>query len=79
MSPEDLNNTRRLSHRESIAHVAHDALPPPVHFESLRITDAQLKNCTNKKVRKFYEVGFLFFFSLHSLFFFKKKIKLTLT
>ncbi|KAI8064090.1 cation efflux family-domain-containing protein [Thamnidium elegans] len=55
MSPEDLNIPRRPSHRESVAHVAHDALPPPVHFESLRITDAQLKSCTSKKVRKFYE------------------------
>lgn len=60
MSPEhdDGSSFKRLQHRGSIVSVVQDALPPPVHFESLRISDAQLKDCKNKKVRKFYEVMF---------------------
>lgn len=45
-------NSRRAS---SLMAAAQDALPPPVHFESLRISDDQLKACTNTKVKKFYE------------------------
>lgn len=54
---EDFNSARRLSHRDSLYTAANEALPPPVHFESHRISDDQLKNCSNKRVRKFYEVN----------------------
>jgi hypothetical protein len=57
---EDYSPVRPLSHRESLFAVAHDALPPPVHFESLRISEDQLKTCSNKKVRKFYEVIYMY-------------------
>jgi hypothetical protein len=58
MSPEydDDNSARKVRRRSSITAAAQDALPPPVHFESLRISEDQLKACTNKGVRKFYEV-----------------------
>ncbi|KAG1122135.1 hypothetical protein G6F42_011766 [Rhizopus arrhizus] len=52
---EEVNSNRRLSHRSSLFAAANEALPPPVHFESHRISDDQLKNCSNKRVRKFYE------------------------
>ncbi|KAF1807481.1 cation efflux family-domain-containing protein [Mucor lusitanicus] len=52
---EQVNPNRRLSHRSSVFAAAHEALPPPVHFESHRISDDQLKSCSNKRVRKFYE------------------------
>jgi len=54
---EEVNSNRRLSHRSSLFAAANEALPPPVHFESHRISDDQLKNCSNKRVRKFYEVN----------------------
>jgi hypothetical protein len=53
---EDYSPVRPLSHREFLIAAANDALPPPVHFESLRISEDQLKTCANKRVRKFYEV-----------------------
>ncbi|KAI8882305.1 hypothetical protein K501DRAFT_187127 [Backusella circina FSU 941] len=46
---------RRLSHRDSLVAAANEALPPPVHFESHRITDDHLNSLKNKKVRAFYE------------------------
>lgn len=49
-----LRNSRRTS---SLFAAAQEALPPPVHFESHRISDDQLKACTNKRVKKFYEVN----------------------
>lgn len=52
-----LRNSRRTS---SLMAAAQDVLPPPVHFESHRISDDQLKACKNKKVKKFYEVILLF-------------------
>ena len=58
MLPEyDDSNTLRNSRRaSSLFAAAQDALPPPVHFESHRISDDQLKACKNKKVKNFYEV-----------------------
>ncbi|CAO3616160.1 unnamed protein product [Mucor hiemalis] len=47
-----LRNSRRTS---SLMAAAQNVLPPPVHFESHRISDNQLKACKNKKVKKFYE------------------------
>lgn len=55
---EEYSPVRPNSHRESLFAAANDALPPPVHFESLRISEDQLKTCANKKVRKFYEVNY---------------------
>ncbi|KAI8377802.1 cation efflux family-domain-containing protein [Radiomyces spectabilis] len=40
--------------RRSLVSLASSALPPPVHFDSHRIPDDQLKSLTNKEVRKFY-------------------------
>ncbi|CEG63685.1 hypothetical protein RMATCC62417_00792 [Rhizopus microsporus] len=54
-SLEDRNLGRKLSHRGSSVIVASEIIPPPVHFESFRISDDQLKTIKNKKIRKFYE------------------------
>lgn len=58
MSPElgEHSSFLKSQHRGSVVSIVQDALPPPVHFESLRISDAQLKNCKSKKIRNFYEV-----------------------
>lgn len=53
---DDGSSARKMRRRGSLAAAAQDTLPPPVHFESLRISEDQLKACTNKRVRKFYEV-----------------------
>jgi hypothetical protein len=53
---QEEEHPRRLSHRDSLSAAANEALPPPVHFESHRITDDHLSSLKNKKVREFYEV-----------------------
>ncbi|KAI7876815.1 cation efflux family-domain-containing protein [Mucor mucedo] len=55
MSPDEHTSFLKSQHRGSVVSIVQDALPPPVHFESLRISDAQLKNCKSKKIRNFYE------------------------
>lgn len=53
---EEINSARTARRASSLMIAAQDALPPPVHFESHRISEDELKACKNKKVRKFYEV-----------------------
>lgn len=53
---EDSSFIRKQSF-SSLVSAAQEALPPPVHFESLRLTDEQIKVHKNKKVRAFYKVS----------------------
>ena len=50
------NSSKRFQHRTSLTTAVSETLPPPVHFESLRVSDDQLKTYQNKKVREFYQV-----------------------
>ncbi|OBZ91622.1 Metal tolerance protein 3 [Choanephora cucurbitarum] len=49
------NSSKRFQHRTSLTTAVSETLPPPVHFESLRVSDDQLKTYQNKKVREFYQ------------------------
>ncbi|KAI9472010.1 MAG: cation efflux family-domain-containing protein [Benjaminiella poitrasii] len=51
----DGSKRRPLLHRRSLLVATNDTLPPPVHFESFRIPNEQLKTYTNKKVKDFYK------------------------
>ncbi|KAI8090071.1 cation efflux family-domain-containing protein [Gilbertella persicaria] len=58
MSPEyddTSSSARQLQRRASLVAAVNEVLPPPVHFESLRVSDDQLKTYTNKHVKKFYQ------------------------
>ncbi|KAI8997577.1 cation efflux family-domain-containing protein [Pilobolus umbonatus] len=57
---EDAKLARRL-HRTSLISLANEALPPPVHFESLKVSEERLKTFTNKNkqnsvIERFLEV-----------------------
>ncbi|CAO3642804.1 unnamed protein product [Cunninghamella blakesleeana] len=47
--------SRRKSCQKGIISLAASALPPPVHFNSLRVSDEQLANISNKKIKQFYK------------------------
>ncbi|KAI7898252.1 cation efflux family-domain-containing protein [Cokeromyces recurvatus] len=51
----DCSTRTPFLHRRSLIVATNDTLPPPVHFESFRISEEQLKSCTNNKVKEFYK------------------------
>lgn len=53
---EETRSVRKQS-MSSLFSAAQEALPPPVHFESLRFSEEQIKLVKNKKVRDFYKVS----------------------
>lgn len=57
LAPTSQPMSRRKSCQKGIISLAASALPPPVHFNSLRVSDEQLANITNKKIKKFYKVN----------------------
>ena len=50
------SSARSFRSRRSLQSLASSAIPPPVHFSSLRFPEEQLKAIKNKRVRQFYEV-----------------------
>ncbi|KAI8968558.1 hypothetical protein BDF20DRAFT_897051 [Mycotypha africana] len=52
---DDGKASKKLTRRQSLVEAANEALPPPVDFESLRVTEERLNTCSNKKIRRFYE------------------------
>ncbi|CAO3638294.1 unnamed protein product [Cunninghamella echinulata] len=46
---------RRKSCQKGIISLAASALPPPVHFNSLRVSNEQLAAISNKKIKRFYQ------------------------
>ncbi|KAI7860379.1 hypothetical protein BDC45DRAFT_430569 [Circinella umbellata] len=49
------SSARSFRSRRSLQSIATSAIPPPVHFSSLRIPEEQLQAIKNKRVRQFYE------------------------
>ncbi|KAI8137321.1 cation efflux family-domain-containing protein [Fennellomyces sp. T-0311] len=49
------SSARSFRSRRSLQSVATSAIPPPVHFNSLRIPDEHLRAIKNKRVRQFYQ------------------------
>lgn len=45
-----------VKRRKSVASLAASAREPPVHFQALRVSQDQLNQIQNKKVRAFYVV-----------------------
>lgn len=55
-SPRVEDDERSLRKTRSLHSLASTAIPPPVHFKSLKVSEEQLRSIKNKSVRKFYEV-----------------------
>ncbi|KAI9489396.1 cation efflux family-domain-containing protein [Zychaea mexicana] len=49
------SSCRSFRSRRSLRSLASSAIPPPVHFSSLRIPDDHLQAIKNKRVRQFYQ------------------------
>lgn len=56
LTPTTQPMIRRKSCQKGIISLAASALPPPVHFNSLRVSDEQLATISNKKIKRFYQV-----------------------
>ena len=59
------SSARSFRSRRSLQSIATSAIPPPVHFSSLRIPEEQLQAIKNKRVRQFYEVSCFPFYGFH--------------